>query len=158
VMVRICLFLVPFVAAFRSRLGGPGRMGAAPLATNRSNWRSVRGAGTSRLDDGCRRKHPSFDPAAYAAEALRYVAERPQESFSISPQVRALARAQHLTLPANAISAKTIEHVVFFARAEGPAPRQRKVNDPWLAKAVFGPQKVNPGSSTTLVSPSHSRQ
>jgi hypothetical protein len=57
--------------------------------------------------------------------------------------VRALAGQRGLTLPGNVVEGGDADEVVFFARADGPPPRQWKTNDPWLTRAVFGPREVN---------------
>jgi hypothetical protein len=82
-------------------------------------------------------RHP--DVRRDVRNAVDYVRGHPAESFYLSKRVRALAAAQHLELPENVASSERAEHVVFFARAEGPSGPSWQTNDPALADAVFGP-------------------
>jgi hypothetical protein len=84
-----------------------------------------------------------YDPKLYARQALAYVADHPHERFRISPQVRALLEAQHLASPANVIEVPGADAVVFLGRAEAGNPYDLETNNPWLTRAVFGPQEVN---------------
>jgi len=84
-----------------------------------------------------------FDMKAYVRQAIAYVAKHPKEQFRISPQVRRVARSEHLHLPANAVAAPLGDAVVMFGRSEMGDPGLYKENDPWLTDAVFGPREVN---------------
>jgi len=145
VMVRNYLFLVPFLSLLLAR-------GIADLV----HWLPrlwlrvgvacalvavllVQGVWVAEAGESIRH----FDPNAYVAQALEYVARRPNEGFRVSSQVRSIAADQHLRLPANVVSSGAIEHVIFFPRAEGPGPWDWITNDPFLTEAVFGPREVN---------------
>jgi hypothetical protein len=84
-----------------------------------------------------------YDPKAYVRQAIAYVARHPKEQFRISPQVRKIARQEHLVLPPNAVNAPLGQAVVMFGRAEMGDPGLYKENDPWLTDAIFGPREVN---------------
>jgi Dolichyl-phosphate-mannose-protein mannosyltransferase len=84
-----------------------------------------------------------LDPNAYVREALGYVARHSDTRFLLSSRVRALAAAQHLTLPPNIADRADAQSLVFFAIAEGPSSPDWKTNDPWLAQGVFGPLEMN---------------
>jgi Dolichyl-phosphate-mannose-protein mannosyltransferase len=87
-------------------------------------------------------KYPDVDRDA--RDAVAFVANHPREVFRISARVRALAAAQHLTLPTNVSQgAAPADAAVFFIEAEGPGPYNAKTNDAWLTRASFGPREVN---------------
>ena len=75
----------------------------------------------------------------------------PAGAFQLSPKVTEIAKAQKLPLPPNAqlplppnARAETgADYIVFFLRAEGGDVFERRSNDPWLFKTVFGPRDVN---------------
>jgi len=84
-----------------------------------------------------------YDPDQYVRQALDYVSRHPDTQFRVSKNVRASARAQHLTLPKNVVGDHAGTQVVFFGIAEGPGSWNFQTNDAFLTKAVFGPLEVN---------------
>jgi len=85
----------------------------------------------------------NIDPNWYVRQALDYVKGHASTRFRVSNQIRGIAQAQNLTLPANVVTGNDGTEVVFFGNAEGPGPWNWRVNDPWLTKKVFGPREVN---------------
>ena len=56
----------------------------------------------------------------------------------------ALLDAQHLPLPANVLKkGRGADAVVYLGRAESGGPYNPRTNNPWLTRAVFGPQEMN---------------
>jgi hypothetical protein len=86
-------------------------------------------------------RHP--DTKRDVRQAIEHVRHHPDQTFSLSRRVLALAAAQRLELPKNVAPRERAERVVFFARTEGPSPFAWHTNDPWLADAVFGPLEMN---------------
>ena len=145
VMVRNYLFLVPFLSLLLARFCAdfmrwlPRQWLRISFAAALLAVLMVQGIWIVTAAESLRH----VDPNTYVAQALSYIAKRPDASFRVSGQVRSLAKTQHLTLPANVVGPKAGEHVVFFGRVEGPGPWNWKVNDPWLTEAVFGPREIN---------------
>jgi hypothetical protein len=82
------------------------------------------------------------NPNTYVRGALGYVARHPETRFRLSPQVQAIASGRKMTIPPNVSKAKDVDELVFFAKTEGPG-WSGKSNDPFQAKAVYGPHEVN---------------
>jgi hypothetical protein len=146
VLVRNYLFLGPFLALLAAR-------GLAEVF-QRLRWRwarwSLAGAlavalvvQTSWLAaaaEGIRH----VDQPAYVQQAIAYVGAHPQIRFKLSPQVESLARAQKLTLPPNLTAdPRQAQELVLFAHVDRPVERGWNANDPWMARAVFGPREVD---------------
>ncbi|HEX6764229.1 MAG TPA: glycosyltransferase family 39 protein [Polyangiaceae bacterium] len=145
VTVRNYMFLAPFLSLFLARavsdvaerISKPlvSRLLAVPLAVvgvAQAVWLVQAGESIRHLD-----------PRADVREALAYVAHHPETRFRLSGQVLAIAKQEKLAIAQNASSKRNAEQVVFFARAEGPDTRVWQSNDPFQAKAVFGPREVN---------------
>jgi hypothetical protein len=144
-IVRNYLLIVPFLAPLLARAFGelaarvrvawarPALWAALiGIAVFQAGWLVRAGESLRDIDDGLA-----------AQQAVTYVAGHPEVHFRLSGRVRALAGQRGLILPGNVVEGGDADEVVFFARADGPPPRQWKTNDPWLTRAVFGPREVN---------------
>jgi 4-amino-4-deoxy-L-arabinose transferase-like glycosyltransferase len=144
VMVRNYLFLVPFMALLVSRAVAdfmawlPRRPLKYAFAAGLVGVLLAQAAFLVIAGESIRH----LDPALYAKQALDYVRDHADTRFRVSSQVRALARAQGLDMPANVSDGSDATQVVFFGKAEGPNPWKWATNDPFLTKAVFGPREV----------------
>lgn len=145
VSVRNYLFLTPILSLFigraftelAARISRPAARGllAVPLLAAfglQAGWLVWAGESIRKVD-----------PAKYVRDALDYAARRPETTFRLSSKVRSIAVSKKMPIPPNVTGARDAETVVFFARADGPDGRIWKSNDPFQAKAVFGPGDVN---------------
>lgn len=145
VTVRNYLFVAPFLSLFMARafsdfadrLARPWSRTVLAVALAALGF--VQASWLVRAGESLRH----VDPARYVRQALAHVTRHPETRFLLSPRVQSLAKSQKLTLPSNVTKQKNPDEVVFFARAEGPDGRIWKSNDPFQARAVFGPGEVN---------------